>query len=556
MSSRVVPTWLTAARAALSVAVCLSVVVVALTLRDHDTISITWDTSLWILFAVIAVASRLAISDYAFKAWKAHKATVKKRVASLPSRKTIDFAKSVIAERYNDETIVNLVLLLRDSPGFVSRIREEVTRIDVDFYEVTVKRTLRLDRPGTYLVPVLLQEKGELVQGLSIKVDEEPANTLSFLEGQGAVLAAAEVLAGSAFDDQTLEDLIEDILMHIAADDPTDPTVVIRSLEDAPLSSGQFADRYRDNLIELLAAAAKHHYLLCAVKVSSGDRILTVEVSARTPRTNSLDTPLDWVRAIFGLRSHRHYFPFAKAWDTVSYHFAASVPDGMYVYDGRFIAVDPTAEHSPVALSTQANDNRPHVPKALKGRSTSFVSCYLRDAANLEIDVDGTRRSAADVGLLVDIRERPPGLVEAVTLLSVYLVALTWVAGFHHESIFTGKPNSAAWSTVLFGIPTLISGWLVARVDRSGLARFGLPTVALSLWLVSNAAIGVFVAAFSSRGVSATSGSWTALGVTLHHPTWALLMLSTAVHSAAAFAIVASRYSLYLGRLTGTTRSA
>jgi hypothetical protein len=165
---------------------------------------------------------------------------------------------------------------------------------------------------------------------------------------------------------------------------------------------------------------------------------------------------------------------------------------------------------------------------------------------------------AGELGLRVHFRERPPGLIEIALLLSITLTTMSWMVGAHHDEIFhTGDSLPGAWPTVLFGIPTLLIGWLVARVDGETLSKISLTSLFMMFWLACNSLGAVLAVAFKSSGVQGTHDEgnpkhWLFF-LSVPHPIWAVLMISCLAHTVFSSSFCISRAARYLLTLSGLT---
>jgi hypothetical protein len=182
-------------------------------------------------------------------------------------------------------------------------------------------------------------------------------------------------------------------------------------------------------------------------------------------------------------------------------------------------------------------------------RSTKVIHAYLRDST--------TRVGNAWPSLRVELRERPPGLMEIATVLSWFLCVTAWTVGAFHEYVFrstgSGSAVTGSWPTILFGVPTLLVGWLFSKVDGASLGRVSLTSGAMMAWLGVNSAVAMLAAALKSSGATLTEHPRELLGFTIEHQYWALIMLSCAVHAGVCsmLAIIrAVRFSMALNGLT------
>lgn len=238
-----------------------------------------------------------------------------------------------------------------------------------------------------------------------------------------------------------------------------------RPPDPVQLSAADIA-QWRDVLINLARVGSHSYFMLCHLPKSDKGTARKITISHQIGPVQQLNNRLRWVRALFGLNIREHLFYLTKATETVSYHFAVEAPEGMYVYRYKFSHQDLPTSANPAAPTSR---RRPRLPDRVVSMNQTHLHVYLRDAINESRD--GTQ--ALTLG--VSLRERPPGLMESGLLLSLYLAVTVWTVGAFHGTVFSGDgPPPGTWPTVLFGIPTLLSGWLVSRLSAATLQRMSL----------------------------------------------------------------------------------
>jgi hypothetical protein len=182
-----------------------------------------------------------------------------------------------------------------------------------------------------------------------------------------------------------------------------------------------------------------------------------------------------------------------------------------------------------------------------------YIHLYARDLEALESESGQLATTVVDraLALRLEFREKPPGMFAIVLILSLYLAGLTWAVGHFHDLVFPAPtqgeaPAASSWPTILFGIPALVSGWLVSRFSADALRRVSLATVGMTLWLVVNAAAAVLIAALKTSGARTEGLSVGSIDVI--HATWALLMATTGLHLALSLVMALGRAARYLRR--------
>lgn len=428
-------------------------------------------------------------------------------------------AKNAFGSKYGQDAVSGLAATIASPSHIFDRITEHL-EFQTSRYEKTTTLLTRLSHSGTNLVPVLFQAKGALIDGLELKTDGKQMSTLPYLENQGATINVIECLVG-AFNDANPKNQIDvslklAIVDLVASPDPTDPREVLEQVNVRV--NGVLDDRYLLSLKQLIEQSSNSYLILMAVE---GIR----DSSVRVEITNSFERPInrrklgsEISRSALGLRRRDHLFLLARASETSSYHLSARTPKGMYVHESCLGTLNVGHLRARDSKSLQ-NGLDP-----IYSRSAKYVHLYFRNLGSQ------TRTTHQEPMLRLNLRERPPGLLELSAVVSFGLAALVLIVSLTYDEIFSQAPTHGAWPTLLFGIPTLISGWIMSRIDGTALARVSILTLASCVALLVNSCAAVTAAAFKSIDAKLTDGSFDFGPVHSSHPIWGVIVFSCLMH--------------------------
>jgi hypothetical protein len=489
-------------------------------------------------------------------------------------REFAQFAMEVFRERFGADAVAPLIGAVLDPGGYVTRISEEIA-LDEESYRQVLTRTVRSSQAQTVLLPVVRPCKGVLVDEFAVKVGGTAAATLSYVEGQGAMLTVLETLFEAVFPaERQIQDhelLLKEVLDAAVGEKPLDEAAVgdledrlSRAAQAQPVPAARTGSDdeevtpadYRAPLVQLAGYLAASYFILVPVALEANQRV-KVETTRTLRRRNRLAQTGDKVRVALGLNIRTHLIPLPQAPESLSYHMRTRAPEGMYTYSAALRVMKvPDAD---LALPTIVETARPRVPdlRMNEPEGLEFVHVYARDLDNFAAGGGPNSGEEHALALRLEFREKPPGLLAVVFLLSGYLLALAWAVGRYHHLVFpqqasgTTAPAASTWPTILFGIPALVSGWLVSRFTSDALRRVSLTTVLVTMWLVLNTAAAVLLAALKTSGPSPETFN---VGKTVvHHATWAALMVSTGAHFALTALMALSRADRYVRRAARAT---
>jgi hypothetical protein len=434
-----------------------------------------------------------------------------------------------------------------DPGSVVVRINERA-ELGAHDYHSTVERIVVYPREYAatqILIPVLTPHKGELVDNFSLRVDGRAARTLSRRESTGAVIAVMTAVLATAFEDRsalpkTLWRMLRDEVLQKESDG-TRRGLIFAELKkefakDMPTEGSLIA---RAGLWKL-AMDLSDTYSIIAVAPISGSSV-KIETSY-TRRREPLAVPKDpkppppvklwlWfgiqIQILFGLVRRSDRYELHNSREAQSYHFRATVPDGLYVYDlvGTWID-DSRGVVSDLFTGLPLRPLRPQW-EISDTRGLEHVHAYGRDLdawCKSGISPQGLQTSGRTAAIRFELREKPPGLLFVIALMSAFLRVLVLAAGKWHNLIFvTSVTPGAPWPVIIFGVPAIVSGWMVSRFTQESVKLLSVSTIAVTSWAVTNAAGAVAVSAFS-MSIPAHVWKWPIIGY--FEPAWSALVIS------------------------------
>jgi hypothetical protein len=452
------------------------------------------------------------------------------------------------SEQFTDPTVV-LTELLQDvlDPGRRGdRVTKRVTLTETHLLLRTA-RTLSIGPDGA-LIPVLKPQKRTLRDDLSCELDEGPVATLTRMESHGATIELIDLLVRVTFREALVEgelsSLTATLVGGVARDSPLDDDGLRRLEKTVEIVGRVHEDKTdRDGLTRLMAllAFASTYYCLIAIVPRASDgrtsrRKLVAEYRERLPK--SPHSRIDYLRRTVGLTPRQVWLLVPEALDSSSVHVHCPAPPGMYT----FKAVPHVLTGGGSSAGDRIDGQRTQRPYARVGNTwgLDYVHAYFRD-------LQQPLRSSPDRGtphaypmVQVEFREKPPGLLLPLAVTSLYLAALVGIAGRNYDALFNQGSNSGV--AALFGVPAILAGWMVTRIDMGVLSRISIPTALLVVWFVTNA--GVALANVAAKPIRE------APAMNLTHSGWMILSVTCFAHLVTVVYMYLNRTIRYQRRLS------
>ncbi|QLY30408.1 hypothetical protein H0264_35695 [Nocardia huaxiensis] len=475
------------------------------------------------------------------------------RKEDMPARSSeearIKAATSAFADVLSTVDVLRFFEVFNNPATYVSRIAERVELGD-ETYRVKVTRTVlgaENNNVTRQLIPILSPRKNELIDKLKVTCKKELVRTLSYQETHGALLVIGEALLETVFGNVP-DDLWGKLRLQIINEQPTDPgeRVAIADLLKEKIEAANLTgdDVVWRDVLHNFVYGIQSTFPIIALAPSGSAIKLEIEYTETRERLEEKkiggvrklsELTYSHIRAAFGLARRSHIIPLTRATKARSYHFRTDAPEGMYVYYIE-IGLATLQEANQTERAAIAISKRPMDPRwdAADTRGLTYVHAYGRD-----LDIANT--ASRIPYLIIELREKPPGLMFVVALLSVYLMVLTLGVGNWYDDIFS--PNASQfWPTILFGVPAIVSGWLVSRFTTDAVSRLSISTLAVSSWFIVNAVVAMTIAALGLAKIITTS-SW-----------WEALIVSVTACASMAVMLVVLRARRYQRRVSGAIR--
>ncbi|WP_431958416.1 hypothetical protein [Nocardia lijiangensis] len=511
-------------------------------------------------------------------------------------------------QRFSHAEAIRLLEFVIDPSSYIMRISEQIELGDEAYVFKTTQTLVGADEKGVdgnevkrLLVPVLTPRKGELVDNLRISTDDEVVRTLSYRETLGALLTLGRIMVELVLDEcpEALWTALQREILRESVAKSGDKTEMSQLLDGVTNTLTSTESLFLRNFLHNFVYDAQAIFPIIAVVPA--DREVKIKVGFTEDRTriagrqSGIPVGLwEWcysyIRSSFGLVRRSHMIRLSRATRAQSYHLRTEAPEGMYVYD-LGLGLAEVSETDSVQISSSNYTHRPIDPRwdCADTRGLTYVHAYGRDLdvvggpahllsqKNIPGGANGTP-APAEVSLrphipslTIELREKPPGLIFVIVLLSAYLMALTLGVGYWHDLIFGLSPSSrfcaefpaaagcdaapnpqSYWATILFGVPAIISGWLVSRFTSESVSRISVSTLAVAAWFVVNSVAAMVLAALKLANRLATVEAFPLLAT--HQPLWSLLMVSSCACAVMATLLLFLRVRRYRRRSTGVLK--
>ncbi len=519
-------------------------------------ISVEWIVILWILFSATLLI-RLLLSEYIFSLLSKSIPALKRHPKELIFEPEPDLIK--LAEYYmgvffaskHSRSLVETLTLLLDPPSRTSRVSQKFKILD-ERYSIKISRTIHTSRQAL-LIPIIRVQKGKIVGDLRLTIDEKRTRTLTFDECKGFQIAALYVAYDAVFpvskDDELLNRCCRAIVGHLSP--AGDKFSKLRADLQEAIGLSDASQQEREALLRFVSEASLYEYILASIEPNPTNDISRVTVEYDGEYNEGVTGPTNRFRALVGLGKRKFTFELPYAAESKSFHLQVEGPENTYVYDVYPIwgysdtikneAVDPTRgrfRSKLIARSRLVGDQHAHV--------------YMRDldggpAINLE-SKDSSVEAASIPRVYLEYREHPPGLLGPISIVALWLVVLTWTVGYFHNEVFRVQSPGLVqgyqgWAPVIFGVPAIVTGWILSRADAKTLRSISISTYFALCLLAVNSAMLISIAALKVSGVDPVRFEWSFIKI--EHGSWTLMMASTALSFAICFGMFLSRSTRY-----------
>lgn len=122
----------------------------------------------------------------------------------------------------------------------------------------------------------------------------------------------------------------------------------------------------------------------------------------------------------------------------------------------------------------------------LSGVGSSQVNVYLRDCANIVVRSARKKVTLPTIPTLyVDTRERPPGILLPIIAVAAYSLIVSLLVAFWPPDFSRGITDRW-WAVTVFGLPPIISAWVLSQLRRTVFDRASLIVVVCGVWGIVN----------------------------------------------------------------------
>lgn len=211
-------------------------------------------------------------------------------------------------------------------------------------------------------------------------------------------------------------------------------------------------------------------------------------------------------------------------------------------------------EQDSVSLQTLRTDISPSYRTNERGLSSAHV--YTRAIGNLLVSNSGNMEGVPVVPhIRWELRERPPGILLPAVFLGIYVTSLVWAVGALRH-VF--DPPSESASAILFGIPAVMSAWVLSKFTGERVERASVFSLIAVVWTVLNTlatTLGALALMSQKEPWAFTFPAGWPLdvlhGFVIGDIIWPLLMLSTGTNLACLSVMLVARMGRYAVRRTG-----
>lgn len=444
-------------------------------------------------------------------------------------------------------------------------------------------------------IPIYRDRKGQLAHRFKIKVSNTRGSTLSSFRGQALTMVLLTHFIGRYLKNLSSRALWSDsdwlaVLTAVGSESPVRPEspMMCISIADGTIKRSDkiFADilrnvrtriivdgggeREADAIIQLISDLAQTYIVWVTLPADFG-RWCHVETEYCTRLDIADQSRYEKARVSYGLASRSIVLPLELSRESQSYHLHLAVPDETYVYRTRVslswtktnVANESENNHEcyPVALPGQ--ESNPIIRTSRPGTDVAHV--YTRGVAGLvAVDHDAARNVQLLPSAHFEFREIPPGNLIWAILISSYVAGLSWTVNFYFSLVFPENPTEMGpiWTTLLFGIPAILAGFLLSRFTKDNLKQSSFVTLGLLIASIMNAfalmCVSVLIAHDKWRWtwnlrntISPSVGFDFSAERTIESVPWAFVVVSSTTIFVLAVMYTIARRSRFTSRLRG-----
>ncbi|WP_396910312.1 hypothetical protein [Mycolicibacterium sp.] len=448
-------------------------------------------------------------------------------------------------ERFSGESQAVALAFLLSPSAFIAR-----TGHSIDFAGQALSHNVvrRIDSYEHDLsacpLPIHKEEKGDLSHRFSVKIDDQRASSLSSSDSRALSVSLLTALAGKYlsfavapwqdFDWLTIMTAVasespvyqSSPLFRLSRDGDGDWSTESTSLTfisaltrvSERLHTSCKSDAQAGAIVDLISDLAANNIIwtILPEDVGTGCHVATTYTSMRNIAAQNI---YERFRVSCGLASRNVFLPLSLAPTTQSYHLDIAVPKETYVYRTRVTLnkmkeavelarphrqagdLEPEVNSDRYISVSRARDSNPVIRTSRPGSNVCHV--YIRDADMLvATNATGISRLPLLPSVDVEFREVPPGNLLWAVLMSFYIAGLSWTVSFYYSRVFSGDIDDMAtvWTTLLFGLPTILAAFLFSRFTKDHLTPSSLVTLFMFATSVFSAFFTMCVAVLLALG--------------------------------------------------------
>lgn len=474
--------------------------------------------------AVVGVVALIIISLLVFRTSDIKPPPgVGRPIPIAPSKRQVWQAYAHCIDTYDRAALGLMVKMLINLPQYLERInedvapQEEVPELDIVTHQVyrvgpigqNNKRHEEKERsnfPQTLLVPLVLVEKGTLLDGFEVSDSsgcEVP--TLSYNQTRGLLAYAIETIINIAPTeatgmargerDKNKKYARSCLTTVVCAPGPRKKQTpekqreisdLLKSIDGLPTTQ-DWKKRIRD----FCETLADYYVIVAETGVPSGGVYVNLKYKQRVPLERSSLSVVNRMRSRFGLRFSAVDIPLNLfALGVEAYHLQMNATPMQYVYDHHLEWLGDTSRKQLVQSDLHNGDFKPYV-RLHYNTAQPAMHLYIRRQFDPKARPGITIKSGFPERLksVVEFREIPPGTLGAATVVSVITAVI--ISFFAITQIGQEPSSSATAPTVNSDIPALL------------LALPGVASLVIGSWLDLSRLRQASLATYLGLGVSA-----------------------------------------------------
>lgn len=489
-------------------------------------------------------------------------------------RTYITTSEKLHRERWRDELLHEFTgEVAANQSNYITRIHRHVV-FEQGFQKVSVNIGYAIPSAYATILPVLLVRKGEMLDSLEVKVNGNNTSAIGYREAAGITSLILRKLFLECFHKDSQSERVFETISY--ATDPNTSSeksnihsisgrlIALRNCQVARYTQPKEGDI--NQLINLISQLTSGYFLFVPLKGESDSTsgahprtarpTVTCSYLTRVPMTSKergwLYSIRSTIRGVLVMTKRWHEIELPEVEWTRSFHLTLDAPEEMYVHFARVVTVGKKPEH---LLNACETDTRPRI-NISDTLGLQHVHAYLRDCHRPFVSTNGTLFPWKSLRLFVEFRDRPPGIVLSILLASTTMTVLLGAVCINIDSLGPASLSSGASAVLLtpiLGIPVVLAGWIMTRIDAGNLRRMSFPSLFSVAGFLSICACFILVGAVPLLRYSETRQDIIGFDIHLLIPgpgaVWVILLAASIAHLLHCFFIWSARTLRYSDRL-------